>query len=76
MLIFEVDYQKLSSFQPGTYLWVIRHFLGILPIPLIPKYSNEISIDWNRLSDQCQDYLKYGRSFQEDSYILDHLIVE
>lgn len=76
MIVYGTNYKRIPNYLPSTYMWLIRHFLGLLPIPLLPQFSNNILFEWNRLSDQCQDYLKNGRSFNEDSNIINYFIVE
>ncbi|XP_022920033.2 uncharacterized protein [Onthophagus taurus] len=45
---------------PGVILWVIRHFMGLLPIPLLPSYSDEKYFNWYQLARVCkQTFLQH-----------------
>ncbi|XP_060524257.1 uncharacterized protein LOC132700752 isoform X2 [Cylas formicarius] len=57
------------QFPPGVYLWTIRHFLGLLPLPVLPRYTNNVTFFWTELSRQCRVYLKNDADDSE----LDHL---
>lgn len=54
--------------HPLTYLWIIRHFLGLLPLPLFTRYSNGKKFRWVELARQCRRY-RMQSSFQLDSNI-------
>ncbi|KAF2896213.1 hypothetical protein ILUMI_09972 [Ignelater luminosus] len=51
--------------SPGAPLWVLRHFLGLLPLPLLPQYTNGRKYAWRNLSTACKisltDYVTRGR---------------
>lgn len=61
---------------PGAYFWLIRHFLGLLPIPLLPSYSQEIRFDWISLSDKCKNFLQHYESQRDKKYRLDYEFAE
>lgn len=42
--------------HPESWFWLIRHFLGLLPIPLFPKYSNGHKFDWEYMAMKCKLY--------------------
>ncbi|ENN80790.1 uncharacterized protein LOC109533267 [Dendroctonus ponderosae] len=48
----------LESSAPGAYLWVIRHFLGLLPLPLFPSFTKGANFDWLLLSTGCRRAFK------------------
>ncbi|EEZ98817.2 hypothetical protein TcasGA2_TC004423 [Tribolium castaneum] len=50
----QLRYKK--DIQPLTFLWLIRHFLGVLPLPLFTKYSNGRKYNWDFLASQCQKH--------------------
>ncbi|CAH0559428.1 unnamed protein product [Brassicogethes aeneus] len=39
-------------FQPITYFWIIRHFLGILPLPIFVNYEK-----WKSIASNCHQIL-------------------
>ncbi|KAB0799626.1 hypothetical protein PPYR_07506 [Photinus pyralis] len=43
--------------SPGALLWVIRHFIGLLPVELLPKRIGNVKYNWMRLSKPCAKYL-------------------
>ncbi|XP_044259455.1 uncharacterized protein LOC123007970 [Tribolium madens] len=56
-------YEK--SIHPLTFFWIIRHFLGVLPLPLFAKYSNGRKFNWEFLAGQCRKH-KMRASYQLD----------
>lgn len=52
---------------PGALLWIIRHFIGLLPLPLMPHYTNNKFFNWKKLSLMCKQYLtSKEENFQEE----------
>lgn len=49
---------QLEDCAPGAYLWVIRHFLGLLPLPLFPGCTKGTKFDWPTLSTGCRRAFK------------------
>ncbi|KAK9890631.1 hypothetical protein WA026_011991 [Henosepilachna vigintioctopunctata] len=64
-----------SSYLEGTpqsFLWLIEHFLGMLPIPLLPHYSNGVHLEWLYLSEQCKKLFQHYHKERRISYDLDY----
>ncbi|CAH1109189.1 unnamed protein product [Psylliodes chrysocephalus] len=52
----------INLFNPvGAYFWIIRHFLGLLPIPLIPKITSTHRYNWEELSRKCRNLLRTNK---------------
>ncbi|GJQ76512.1 hypothetical protein Trydic_g2217 [Trypoxylus dichotomus] len=49
-----------SGLPPGVLLWILRHFIGLLPLPLLPEYTNGQHFSWKRLAQFCKrSFMKY-----------------
>lgn len=49
-----------AAVSPGILLWILRHFLGLLPLPLLPDYANGQYFSWKRLAQLCKrSFMKY-----------------
>lgn len=75
-LVYDVYFEHLSNYLPGTYFWLIRHFIGLLPIPLLPKYANGVTFDWRYLAEKCKTFLKKYQSHQEKKFELDYILAQ
>lgn len=53
---------------PGALLWIIRHFIGLLPLPLLASYADGRFFRWTELSETCRKY------FSEDNPRKDYKI--
>ncbi|CAG9768805.1 unnamed protein product [Ceutorhynchus assimilis] len=54
-LVLDEKYDSnLEGNLPGTYFWLIRHFMGLLPLPLFPKFTNGIHFHWNSVANECK----------------------
>ncbi|KAF5270411.1 hypothetical protein FQR65_LT05599 [Abscondita terminalis] len=53
--------------QPGTYLWVIRHYLGLLPVQILPKRIGNTKFMWWKIGRECEASLK-SRKCSEMTY--------
>ncbi|XP_044753857.1 uncharacterized protein LOC123313172 [Coccinella septempunctata] len=49
--------------SPQSYIWLIEHFLGLLPIPLLATYINGYNFNWFYLSEECRGIF-YDRSYR------------
>nr|CAH7737312.1 unnamed protein product [Callosobruchus chinensis] len=57
-ITFDLYYYRSILYRTGSYFWLLRHFLGLLPIPLLPDYTNGIYFDWNYLAERCKRFFK------------------
>lgn len=56
------------SCLPGALLWILRHFLGLLPLPILPHYTDGETFQWIKLSEHCWRYIigsKKGMRFEK-----------
>ncbi|XP_030752066.1 uncharacterized protein LOC115879390 [Sitophilus oryzae] len=61
-LILDIDYRNsIQGYPTGSYFWLLRHFLGLLPLPLLPTYTNGCWFDWVDIGEECRYVLKYFR---------------
>lgn len=70
-----IKHPKLNG-SPKSFLWLIEHFLGLLPIPLLPVYMNGKNFEWFLLSLKCEDIgfdKNYKRKILNTNYC-DHQI--
>ncbi|VEN60248.1 unnamed protein product [Callosobruchus maculatus] len=58
IITFDLYYYRSVSYRTGTYFWLLRHFLGLLPIPLLPSYTHGTYFDWNYLAERCKRFFK------------------
>lgn len=59
-LVISLDYQlSTEEYSPGSFFWVIRHFFGLLPLPILPSYTKDVHFYWNTLADKCKSVFKY-----------------
>ncbi|KRT81369.1 hypothetical protein AMK59_6009, partial [Oryctes borbonicus] len=50
-----------SAVPPGILLWILRHFIGLLPLPLLPEYTNGQHFSWRRLAQFCKrSFMRYA----------------
>ncbi|CAG9857196.1 unnamed protein product [Phyllotreta striolata] len=65
----------VCTYQPvGAYFWIIRHFLGLLPLPLLPPCTSTRKYSWRNLSSKCRNVLKSKPRYKEDCNSLNYLI--
>ncbi|XP_050300917.1 uncharacterized protein LOC126739326 isoform X2 [Anthonomus grandis grandis] len=57
-LISSLDYRITENYTPGSYFWVLRHFFGLLPVPVCPKYTKGAKFEWASLAEECKYLLK------------------
>nr|XP_023025401.1 uncharacterized protein LOC111513424 isoform X1 [Leptinotarsa decemlineata] len=76
ILVSEVHYKSYRFDQPETYFWLIRHFLGLLPISLLPKYAGGFVFDWEVLAKNSKNIICYDRRNQDEKKLLDYLIAK
>ncbi|KAJ8918030.1 hypothetical protein NQ315_011486 [Exocentrus adspersus] len=72
---YDIKNERLDE-APGAYFWIIRHFLGLLPIPLLPTYSGDVRFEWSNLSEKCRYFLQHYESERSKKYLLDYKIAE
>ncbi|XP_057671539.1 uncharacterized protein LOC130903452 [Diorhabda carinulata] len=51
--------------SPGAFFWIIRHFLGLLPIPLFPAVTCNQKFPWKELSQQIKHVSQYNLTERE-----------
>ncbi|CAH1183435.1 unnamed protein product [Phaedon cochleariae] len=73
-LIFQVPCNMSDYQSPGSYFWLIRHFLGLLPIPLLPKYFHKFTYDWENLGKKCQMVLSHNKYDANSNYQVNNSI--
>ncbi|KAL3268369.1 hypothetical protein HHI36_007485 [Cryptolaemus montrouzieri] len=66
---------KYLQGTPQSFLWLIEHFLGLLPIPLLPPYLQEKRLNWLLLSKQCKGIFQRYHETKRINYNLDDEIV-
>ncbi|XP_066138533.1 uncharacterized protein [Euwallacea fornicatus] len=65
-LVFALDYHAATKdFSPGAYFWLLRHFLGLLPIPLLPAYTGGINFEWKSVANECKKYFNCYNSYEQ-----------
>ncbi|XP_076253174.1 uncharacterized protein LOC143191689 [Rhynchophorus ferrugineus] len=73
-LVYDANYHKnIQNYHPKIYFWVLRHFFGLLPLPLLPTYTNGIWFDWHSIANECLYILRNPRGSNRN--ILDHEIM-
>lgn len=60
---------------PGALLWVIRQFIGLLPLPVLPHYADGKFFHWNKLGNYCRSYLKRFDD-EERAYKINTLLMQ
>ncbi|XP_063908684.1 uncharacterized protein LOC135126589 isoform X2 [Zophobas morio] len=43
-----------DKMPPSSLFWLLRHFLGLLPLPLFPHFTDGRSYNWEYLATQCR----------------------
>ncbi|XP_066256851.1 uncharacterized protein [Euwallacea similis] len=65
-LVFALDYHiSAKGFPPGAYFWLLRHFLGLLPLPLLPAYTGGVNFNWKSLANKCKKYFKCHNNYDQ-----------
>ncbi|KAF5284492.1 hypothetical protein FQA39_LY17027 [Lamprigera yunnana] len=63
---------KCSS---GALLWLVRHYIGLLPIQILPKRINDVKYVWSKLAKECQNALHSGCSVKpKEDVLLTHKV--
>ncbi|KAL1500936.1 hypothetical protein ABEB36_006352 [Hypothenemus hampei] len=53
-LVHSKDYYCMQ-YNTGAYFWMLRHFLGLLPLPLLPSYTNNVIFNWRALAKKLNN---------------------
>lgn len=61
---------------PGVLLWIIRHFIGLLPLPLLSDYADGKFFNWKKLSRLCKRYLTLNNEDSHEEYKLNTLLMQ